>query len=206
MRYIDLTHTFVDNMPVFPGDPPSRLTRIASVEKEGYTDHSVTTAMHVGTHMDAPLHMIAGGKHLDAYPPQKFTGPGVFVDARGKKTVDGAQLTERTVSRGSIVLVYTGMDRKFGTEAYNAGYPPLTEAFARALVDAGVSIVGIDFINPDIEESFPIHKILLSGDVLIIENLTGLDRLERVKRFDVFAFPMKIHAEAAPVRVIARTI
>lgn len=55
-----------------------------------------------------------------------------------------------------------------------------------------------------LHKMYPIHKILLTKEVLIIENLTNLKSLVGVQSFDVFAFPMKLHAEAAPVRVVAR--
>lgn len=204
MKYIDLTHTFVDNMPVFPGDPPTTLKQITTFEKEGYVDHQLTSLMHVGTHMDAPLHMVEGGKYMSDIPIDHFTGPGVLIDARGRKTIGRDVLNTIIIPRGSIVLVFTGTDKKYKTPGYNTEYPPLTEPFARAMVEAGVKIVGLDFINPDNEETFPMHKILLSKEVLIIENLTNLEALVGVKNFDVFAFPMKLHAEAAPVRVVAR--
>ena len=204
MKYIDLTHTFVDNMPVFPGDPATTLKQITSISKEGYTDHQLTTVMHVGTHMDAPLHMIAGGKYMSEISIDHFVGPGLLVDARNKKIVDGDLLHGLTIPRGGIVLVLTGMDKKYKTPAYDTGHPSFTESFARAMVAAGVKILGMDVINPDTQESYPVHKILLSKEVLIIENCTNLESLVGVKSFEVFAFPMKLHAEAAPVRVVAR--
>lgn len=204
MRYIDLSHTFVDDMPVFPGDPKTTLKQITSVPKDGYTDHALTTVMHVGTHMDAPLHMIEGGRYMDEIALERFVGAGILIDARGKPVIDADLLKGKIVPKGSIVLLLTGTDQKYKTSAYDTEYPVFTEALARALVMAGVLIVGIDFINPDKEASYPVHKILLSSEVLIIENLTNLAALVGAREFDVFAFPVKLHAEAAPVRVVAR--
>lgn len=204
MNYIDLSHTFVDNMPVFPGDPPVSLKQITTIKKNGYTDHSLTTVMHVGTHMDAPLHMIEGGKYMDEMPLSSFAGPGVFVNVYKKPVIDADSLADLVIPPGSILLLYTGMSEVFGKPEYNTDYPHITAAFAHAVVSAGVSMIGMDMLNPDTEETFPIHKILLSKDVLIIENLTNLSALQSISPFDVFAFPVKLHAEAAPVRVVAR--
>jgi kynurenine formamidase len=206
MKYIDLTHTFVDNMPVFPGDPETSLKQITSIPKEGYTDHKLTTVMHVGTHMDAPLHMIDGGKYMDEMPVHRFAGQGVVIDVRGKSEIDVDVLSGKNISKRSIVLLLTGMDKKYGAPSYNEGYPKITEAFAKEIVSLGVHIIGMDMLNPDTEESYPIHKILLSKDVLIIENLTNVDSLVDVSEFEVLAFPVKLHAEAAPVRVVARIL
>lgn len=204
MTYIDLSHTFVDTMPVFPGDPATSLKQITTIAANGYTDHQLTSVMHVGTHMDAPLHMIEGGKYMDEFPPEKFVGPGVLVRVYNKPVIDVDALNGLSISQGSIVLLYTGMAEKYGTDAYNTDYPRITQAFAEKLVSCGVAIVGMDMINPDKEETYPIHKTLLSNDVLIIENMTNMQSLVGVPSFDVLAFPVKLHAEAAQVRVIAR--
>lgn len=204
MTYIDLSHTFVDNMPVFPGDPATRLKQITTIAANGYTDHQLTSVMHVGTHMDAPLHMVEGGKFMDEFPPEKFVGQGILVNVYKKPVIDVDAISGISIPQGSIVLVYTGMAETYGTDAYNTGYPKITEAFAEKLVASGVRIVGMDMLNPDKEETYPIHKILLSKDVLIIENMTNMQSLLDVPSFEVLALPMKLHAEAAPVRVVAR--
>jgi len=203
MKYVDLTHEFVDNMPVYFGDPPTSLKQITTIAKNGYTDHQLTTVMHVGTHMDAPLHMIENGAYMSDIPLDQFAGPGIFIDARGKKVID-IEMFPKKIPQGSIVLVYTGMEQKYGSEEYATEYPAITEAFARGVVAAGAKILGFDILNPDKSEEYPIHKILLSKPVLIIENLMNLKALVEVQSFEVFAFPMKLHAEAAPVRVVAR--
>lgn len=204
MKYIDLSHEFVDAMPVFPGDPETTLKQITSIPKEGYTDHQLTTAMHVGTHMDAPLHMVEGGKYMSEISVDRFAGPGCVLDVRGKKEIDKSVLSGVSIPEGAIVLLHTGLSSLYGTEQYTKEYPKIAESFAQALVTAKVKILGMDMLNPDTEESFPIHKILLSHEILIIENLTNLDALENQKDFEVFAFPIKLHADAASVRVVAR--
>jgi len=203
MKYVDLTRTFTDTMPIYFGDPPSTLKQVATIEKNGYTDHQLTTVMHVGTHMDAPLHMIEGGAYMSDFPPEQFAGPGIFIDVRGKTVID-ADVLPASMPVGAVVLLYTGMDKKYGTQEYAMEYPTITESFAKAVVAAGVKLIGFDILNPDKSEEYPIHKIFLAKPVLIIENLTNLEALVGVKKFEVFAFPMKLHAEAAPVRVVAR--
>lgn len=55
--------------------------------------------------------------------------------------------------------------------------------------------------SPD-HKPFPIHRILLRNDILIIENLTNLKELIG-KKFKVYAFPINLQIEASPVRVVA---
>jgi kynurenine formamidase len=203
MKLIDLTHTFTSSMPVYPGDPQPSLTQVATLEKEGYNDHQITTVMHVGTHMDAPLHMIAHGKRMDEIPPETFIGKGVLIDARGARLIDANLLEGLTIEPGSIVLIYTGFGAKYRDRSYFENFPTITEEFAKRVVESKVKIVGMDLPGPD-QPPFPIHKALLGNGILIIENLTNLDKLLGVTNFEVIALPAKLHADAAPARVIAR--
>jgi len=200
--YIDLTHTFTADMPVFPGDPAPSLAEVTSVAKDGISHFELKTAMHVGTHIDAPAHMMAGGKLLDEYPPQKFFGRGVLIDARGKTSAGPELLSGTDINKGDIVLVYFDWASEFGKDDYYHNYPVLSEEFGKKLGELGVSIVGMDTPSPDLAP-YSVHKILFKSDILIIESLTNLDKLAG-KSFEVIALPPKLQAEAAPCRVVAK--
>jgi kynurenine formamidase len=62
-------------------------------------------------------------------------------------------------------------------------------------------MIGVDMCSPD-HPDFPIHKLLLSHDVLIIENLTNVSVLEG-KEFKITALPLKLDIDGSPARVIA---
>ncbi|MBI3963422.1 MAG: cyclase family protein [Candidatus Kerfeldbacteria bacterium] len=189
-------------MPVYPGDLEPRLVQTASLEKEGYVDFQLTSGMHVGTHVDAPAHMVANGKMLDAYPVDWFTGAGVLIDARGATALGVELLDGVTIPRNAVVLFATGWDEKYRTPAYFTDFPVMTEGCAQALCDADIRIVGTDTASPD-RPPFAVHRILLRHDILILENLTNLSAL-RGTPFTMFAFPPRLATEAAPVRVVAR--
>jgi kynurenine formamidase len=198
--YIDLTHTFTSQMPVYPGDPDADLKQIS---KDGIVDHILTTGMHVGTHMDAPLHMIEGGKHLSDFNLDSFIGNGILMDARGKEKIDSSLLGGLEINEGDIAVIMTGWDKQFLQPEYYIKYPELTEDFANKLVEFGVKMVGIDTPSPDYPP-FNVHKILLSQNILIIENLTNLEALLPHQNFEIIALPAKFKTEAAPVRVVAK--
>ncbi len=184
-------------MPVYPGDS---LPELVKIDVEGIRDHRLTTGMHVGTHMDAPLHMMQGGKKISEIDPEKFFARGALIDARGKEQIDADLI--QGVEAGDIVLVLTGFGNKFHDQEYYEKYPVLTEAFAQKLVELKVKMVGLDFPSPD-REPFAVHKILLSQEILIIENLMNLESL-LAKQFEVIALPAKFDTDAAPARVIAK--
>lgn len=204
MKMIDLTHTFTNDMPVYPGDPRSTLEQVAFIEKDTYNDHKITTVMHVGTHMDAPLHMIANGKTMDEVNPDKFIRKGYLIDVRGKSTIDSTVLKNIRIEEGVIVLLFTGFGSKYKTDDYFKKYPLITEDFARKMVDSKIKMIGMDMVGPDHDQPWTSHKILLGSDIPILENLTNLEQLIDVKDFEVIALPMKLKSDAAPVRVIAK--
>ena len=78
MKFIDLTHTFTSDMPVFPGDKAAVLEQVAHIKEDGYNSFRIDTGMHVGTHMDAPGHFKKGGRMIDEIPLSELAGPGNF--------------------------------------------------------------------------------------------------------------------------------
>jgi kynurenine formamidase len=123
MPIIDLTHTFVDAMPVYPGDPPARLLRNATLENCPL--FSVSTGMHVGTHMDAPLHVFPDGADISQLPVEKLSGRGVLIDARGKQTIGVELLEGIELHAGDFVLILTDFSQWYGTDAYYRDYPEI---------------------------------------------------------------------------------
>jgi kynurenine formamidase len=56
-RMIDLTHTLIDKMPVYPGDMIPVLEKYKNIEDDEYNNFRISMSMHAGTHIDGPMHM-----------------------------------------------------------------------------------------------------------------------------------------------------
>jgi arylformamidase len=195
----DISVPLSNDTPVYPGDPKLQISKVATVTDDGYMDHSVTFGTHNGTHIDAPAHMIDGGKTLGRISVETFVGRGKLVDGFSLESVKAAGL-----QADDIVLFHTGMSDRFNEEAYWHDYHVMSVEAADLLVEAGIKMVGVDAGSVDIAEDFPIHKRLLGAGILIIENLTGLDVLAG-KEFVVYALPLKFDLDGSPARVIAIT-
>jgi len=202
MKFIDLTHTFTQSMFFYSEHPVPELVQIADFDKQGYIDHQIKTSMHVGTHIDAPFHMLKDGKRLSQISIDKFFGIGHLIDARGKKEIEVDLLDNHLIEKGDIVFILTGFYKKFGHEDYFRKHPGVSYDFTLKIIDLGVKIFGLDTPGPDSK----IHKLLFEHEILIIENLTNLESLLGISQFEVFALPPKFDTEAAPVRVIARIV
>jgi arylformamidase len=204
MKLIDLTVPLSEQTPIYEGDPETKIIAGATVAKDGYADSYISVYSHTGTHIDAPVHMLADSqKTLGTYPLEQFVGRGVYIDVTTKK-FDLAMVRSADIQAGDIVLFHTGMSDVYHESVYYDDYPAIPEDIANYLAAQKVKMVGVDMCGVD-HEPFPIHKILLAGDVLIIENLTNLDALAG-KDFDVYALPLKLDIDGSPARVIAQLI
>lgn len=199
MKIIDLSVPLNEQTPVYPGDPKTVIKQAGVFEKDGFNDHLVSVGTHVGTHMDAPFHMLADGKTLDQISVEQFVGRGVYIKVDGKFDLEA--IRQADIREGDIVLFHTGADEYYH-EARYWKTPEMPEDVASYLVEKKIKMVGMDMSGPD-AEPFKTHKILLGGGVLIIENLTNLAELAG-KDFTVYALPIKLELDGAPARVIAQ--
>lgn len=200
--YHDLTHAFTDNMPVYPGDEAPLVRQIARLADEGFNEYCYQGGFHVGTHMDAPLHMLDQGNRISDISIDRYFGRGRLIDARGRASISADLLDSVAIEPGDIVVVLTGWYKRFNESNYYADFPPVDVPFAEKLVEMGASILALDTPSPD-HAPFPVHKILLGAGVLIVENLAEVECLLGVSYFDVVALPAKFEWEGAPVRVVA---
>ena len=202
MAIIDLSYTLNNQTSVYAGDPPVEVVASGELEKDGFADHKVSFGTHIGTHMDAPAHMIIGGKKLMDYPIERFMVRGICLDVRSGFHAQDIEAAD--IQPGMAVLFYTSASQYFTDEKYWHDYPVLDQAGIDALVKKQVSMVGMDAGSVDIAEDFPVHKALLGNDILIIENLNGETVKLVGKEFELFALPLKLEFDGAPTRVIAK--
>jgi kynurenine formamidase len=205
MEYIDLTHPFRDTMPVFPGDPSATLTETLHVVTDGCADHLVHSGMHVGTHIDAPAHMLAGGATIDAFPLTATHTRGVVIDAQAAPVLTRDVFAHASIEKGMTVVVATGWSARFRTDTYFdfTRMPLLTAEAATYLVERAITCLVLDTPTPDVAP-FPQHKILLNAGIYIVENAHATERLIGKGGFECVIVPSAFVADAAPVRMYAR--
>jgi arylformamidase len=206
-KVIDLTHLINENITVFPGTPAPKITQLSTIENNGYAELMLTMCTHTGTHIDAPSHMVKGAKSLDQLPPHKFTGRAIAIPCHNRESIDLHYLKtfERRIPEVRFILFHTGWQEKWKTKAYFEGYPTLTEDAASWLTSFNLHGIGFDTISADkvsaIDE--PNHHILFKKEMLIIENLTNMDKLPD-SIFNLVCLPLNIeHADGSPVRAMA---
>ena len=203
--YIDLSYDIETGMPVYPGDIDVELKRDKNFQDDYYTSYILKTTMHSGTHIDGPMHLTDSNKFINDFDIYKFIGKATILDVRGEKEIDLKEEYKIRIKKSDIVILYTGYEEMYGTAKYYEEHPVITKELAEYIAYNNVNIVGFDMPSPD-REPYEIHKILLENDVLILENLRNLNKLNVNKNYEIIAMPLKIKAEASLVRAIAREI
>lgn len=204
MKLIDLTHKIGNNTPPYPGDPETTLRLIKSMGEDGYNLNIFNTSLHTGTHIDMPSHMTADDRPVSAFDPGCFAGRGVMLDVRDQAVICMKKDYEGSIKKGDVVLLYTGFGSRYDTPGvYFGSHPSVDPALAEFLISAEIRMLGMDMPAPD-HPPYTAHKLLLSAGIFLLENLTGLERLIGIRDFEVIALPLRIDAEASPVRAVAR--
>lgn len=212
---------------------------IEDVEPDDFPDgiglawEELTLITHAGTHIDAPWHYgpeVDGepARTIDDIPLEWFVGDAVVLDFTWKQprteiTAEEieAQLADldHELSPGEIVLIETGADDLWGTQAYTTDFPGMGAEGTKYLVDQGVTVIGTDaygFDKPfaemgrrfvesgDDEELWPAHFAGREVEYCQIESMANLDRLPRRTNVPFVAFPVEIRgASAGWVRPVA---
>ena len=212
MRFIDVSHTVEQGMITYPGLPApilcDYLSRAASRSRYApgteFQIGKIEMVANTGTYLDSPFHRYADGKDLSELPLESLANLECVVarvNPGAGPTIEELPLTERQV-KGRAVLVHTGWDRHWRTDAYCTGHPYLTERAARWLVEAGAVLVGIDSLNIDgvATGERPVHSVLLGSGIPVVEHLCGLAEVPAEEsRF--FAVPVKVKSFGSfPVR------
>jgi len=206
---IDLTQLMETNMPVYPGSLTVNLVTSATFEKQGYHEIRIDCSTHTGTHIDCGYHLLEGGLNTITTPVNQFYGKGLVVDCRniapdGLISKEFLQQLEEEIKKTAFILLHTGWSQYWGTEEYFGKFPVLHVDAAAYLSTFNLKGIGSDTISFDPIDSkeLPVHHILLSKGLILIENLVNLNRLPPLE-FKFSCLPLKIkNGDGSPVRAV----
>ena len=210
---VELSHPIEEGMTTYKGLPGPHICDFWTREHSAgfYDDGStfqigrIDMVANTGTYLDTPFHRFADGEDLaDIGLARLVALPGLVVRSE-EMAVDADAFADLDVA-AKAVLVHTGWDRYWRTEAYYHDHPFLTAEAARLLADRGAALVGIDSHNIDDTRTRarPVHTILLGAGILVCEHLTGLARLPHSGFVFTAAPPRIVGMGTFPVRAFAR--
>lgn len=214
-RLVDLSHVITDGMATYKGFPGPAICDFWTREDSAayYDDGSsfhigrIDMIANTGTYVDAPFHRYQDGADLAGLDLDQMAAlPGIMIRQPWENGLAvGIDRFEGLPVAGKAVLVHTGWDRHWGSEAYFEGHPYLAAEAAEWLADQGARLVGIDSYNIDDTrtQSRPVHSALLAAGVLICEHMTNLGALPD-EGFSFTAAPPRIEGMGTfPVRAFA---
>jgi kynurenine formamidase len=185
---------------------------VVRLENQWYIMHNVAMVTHIGTHIEAPYHLLKDREDLADLPLDRLAGDAVVLDLRQcppRSAIPVGRLQRAAeeaggIRPGDIVFCNLGLARHYGTEAYRAN-PYFDPPAIGWLADQGMKLMGVDASGVEVpgSEEHVNHRALFERGIPLIENLTNLDRLSG-PRVVVYALPIAVRGlEAFPLRVVA---
>jgi arylformamidase len=203
MKIYDVTRPVSPAMPVWPGDPPVTLKMVKRIE-DGAKDNlsHLASSVHIGTHVDAPLHFIAGGGDILSLSLDVLTGPATVIALPDADAITAGDLARLNLPRQVKRLLFKTRNGTLPTTEFSKDFVALTLDAAQWIVERGVRLVGVDYLSVEhFGGDGSVHRALLGAGVVAVE---GLD-LRDVPPGDyaLYCLPMKLAgSEGAPARVI----
>jgi kynurenine formamidase len=213
MKILDLTLGISTDIKVFPGSPQPSFIKWSRFDIHGYDSEVIFLSTHTGTHIDAPSHFISGMATIDKIEINRFICNNAILlkiekDCNQAVSRDDIIASEDNdvgeIKEKDTIVFFTGWQSQIESDIYMSNNPGLSSDAAEYLVEKKVNAVAIDApsIDSGIDASFKAHKILLSNDILIIENICNLEKFN-TGRFTLIITPLKlIGASGSPVRAI----
>ncbi len=224
---VDLTYPLDQFSLIWPGygGGPLKIDTVKSIGRDGFTALQLHFSDHLGTHVDAPIFLTAGGLSVDHFPLSQLFASAVVIDISNQCSKNPDYLLQRRdieiweevyrpIPKHAMVFVYTGWGGYWGNgkKYFNFDrkrqmrFPGVSREAAHYLLQ-NRDIVGLGIDTASIEgglaEGFPVHRLLLARQKLVVENVANLDRVP-ARNAKVVLAPLRIGGGgAAPVRLLA---
>lgn len=224
-KLIDLSQAIEASIPTPAGIPAPRIDILLSRRRGDVANvELVQMSVHASTHCDAPYHFFSELSRVDELEAGGLIGTAVVVDMTckdGSESIEAGDIQRwesdsgESIRADDIVLLHTGHSRYWdigdsGSGYWEAGWPYLAPGAVDYLASKPIRAIGVESFDPDWVDlddlssaQFSAHRTFLPRGILIIENLTNLDRIPGT-RCQIIALPLKLRGcSGSPVRVVA---
>jgi len=155
-----------------------------------------------------PFHFFIGGETVDKIDPKRCVVRAIKVNLTYKKPkeaiiIDDLRKYIPQIDKGLCILLQTGWDKVFPKKEFFSDFPYVSTELAAWLAEKKVGLVGMDTPTPNCIDWKIVHETFLSNNILIVEGLTNLDKLNS-EEFTLIALPLKFKGgDGSPVRAVA---
>lgn len=208
MTIIDISVPLRKDMPVWPGSIGYTHEQTMSFANGDSCNLSnMRIDMHMGTHIDAPLHFLKDGESVDQLRLELFCGLAYVADLAQADSISEKELSALKVPKGvKRILFKTKNSYTLWDKPFDTGFVALTIDGARWLVKQGIRMVGNDYLS--IQRYFDgpeVHNTLLGAGMGVLEGVM-LAHVEPGE-YELICLPLKVvGAEGAPARAALRRI
>jgi arylformamidase len=202
----DISLTLSPALPIWPSHLPYAISRARDIERGDRSNVSyLQMTAHTGTHVDAPLHFMPGGRSVEALDLNVLVGPALVVEAQEAEVIDARLLAALDLPAEATRLLFHTRNSGCwarGEPDFREDYVALDASGAQWVVDHGVRLVGVDYLSvATFHDAVTPHRILLGAGVIPVEglNLTGIEAGE----YQLACLPLKIGGgDGAPCRAV----
>ena len=208
MRIFDVSVHISPQMPVWPGDPPVQIERVASINRGDPANLTrLSLGAHTGTHVDAPHHFFEKGLKVDQLPLSTLIGTAhvleVYPEERTITAADMGSLGLPSTVQRLLIKTDNSYLWEGGLLEFERDFIHLGHDAAQWIVKRGIKLIGVDYLSVDSFDSKDklVHHTLLESGVVIIEGLNLSHVVQGV--YQLYCLPLKIvGSEGAPARVV----
>ena len=208
LNIIDITLPISPALPVWEGDPPIMLERVADMNAGAPCNISrLDCGVHTGTHIDAPLHFVANGTSVEQLDLDRFVGKCHVIELTGDGRITASELESAMIPADCHRLLLKTTNSALWLKrplTFEHEFRALDHTAAQWCVDRGVKLIGVDYLSVEsyhADVGNPTHKILLQAEIGIIEGLNLNDVVSGEYR--LVCLPLKlVGSDGAPARVI----
>ena len=213
MQIYDVSVPLSAETPTYPGDPKIEIEEWAALANGDAANVSVLhMGAHSGTHVDAPVHFIAGAPNVASLPFSALIGVAEVVEVPPEILVINEAFVSTNCNGQSERVLFKTRNSEFWArpqDGFRVDYTYIDSAAAARLVLLGKKLIGIDYLSIEAFQSadFATHLELLSKGVVILE---GLDlRGVPPGTYELICLPLKIaegSGDGAPARAVLRSL
>ena len=211
MKIYDVTVAISEHVPIYEGDPRVEIEGVKSIRNGDSANVSnLCLGAHTGTHIDAPNHFIDGTRRVEDLDLGKLVGKCRVVEI--DESVVAIEPVHLPDLSGVERIVFKTRNSSFWStpeDGFRTDFTYIAPAAARMIADAGIKLVGIDYLSVEKfgSSDFATHITLLEKEVVILE---GLDLREVPSGdYELICLPLKYvggTGDGSPARTILREL
>ncbi|NUO02549.1 MAG: cyclase family protein [Saprospiraceae bacterium] len=207
--YIDISVPLHENLPVWTGSHGIHISSLNAIARGDLANVSrLDIDIHSGTHIDAPLHFVEGGKTTAEIAIERFIGPCYVAEIKDKAIIGAKELEQAAIPDNvSRLLLKTDNSERWKDSSHRffEDFSALSPEGAQWVADRGIDLIGIDYHSIQRFADPPdVHIILLEREIIILEGLN----LRHIApgAYELICLPIYIQGvEGASARAVLKT-